>query len=292
MSNTEIIQAPAAAVAPGDFTREQIDLIKDTVAKGTSDVELKFFLEVCKSTGLNPFHRQVHAVMRNSREQDAHGKWIDTKKMVIQTAIDGYRLIAARTGQLAGIDDTVFDTEDAEHPKRATVTVYRLIAGQRVAFTATARWSEYVQTNYKGEINAMWKKMPYTMLGKCAEALALRKGFPAELSGVYTNEEMAQADNPAPTPTQQPQPQIVKQQPQKKIIAAPEPVIEQRPQVNGRQLKTIEQLVESRGLDKDAVLYGRFPDGDVIEFAQLFEDEAAELIADLENMPASTEVTA
>jgi hypothetical protein len=67
--------------------------------------------------------------------------------------------------------------------------VYKLVGGLRCAFSSSARWKEYCQ-----EASPMWKKMPFLMLAKCAEALALRKAFPAELSGVYTHEEMMQAD--------------------------------------------------------------------------------------------------
>src|SRR6185312_3745915 len=142
--------------------------IRQTIAPGISLPELGLFAMVCKRTGLDPFTKQIYAIKRGGR-------------MTVQTGIDGYRVLAVRTGELAGIDDAVYDNDDAEHPGRASVTVYRMVHGMRVAFTATARWNEYVQDS-----GSMWKRMPYLMLGKCAESLALRKAFPAELSGIYT----------------------------------------------------------------------------------------------------------
>ena len=167
-----------AQITDGDFSNEKVDLIKKVVAVGCSDDELALFLYTCKRTGLDPLARQIYAIKRSN-------------KMTIQTGIDGYRLIADRTGKLAGISDYVFDSEEGKFPPKATVTVKKLLPdGQIAEFTATARWGEY---NAGGPT---WQKMPFLMLGKCAEALALRKAFPADLSGVYTAEEMAQADNP------------------------------------------------------------------------------------------------
>jgi phage recombination protein Bet len=159
------------------FDSEKINLIKTMIAKDCSNDELQLFLYTCRRTGLDPLARQIYAIKRSG-------------KMTIQTGIDGYRVIADRTGKLAGISDYSFDDEEAKNPKKATVTVRKVVEGGLVAdFTATARWGEY---NAGGP---MWSKMPFLMLGKCAEALALRKAFPADLSGVYTAEEMAQADN-------------------------------------------------------------------------------------------------
>ena len=73
----------------------------------------------------------------------------------------------------------------------ATVRVHRDRGmGNRGAWSATARWSEYYPGDQQGH---MWKKMPNRMLEKCAEALALRKAFPSELSGLYVREELDQA---------------------------------------------------------------------------------------------------
>lgn len=166
----------------------KIDLIRRTICKGATGDELQLFIHQCKRTGLDPFSRQIHAVKRWDKSQ---GREV----MAIQTGIDGYRLIAERTGKYAGNDDPQYDREDAEHPGKATVTVWKMLDGQRVAFTRSARWSEFVQTTKDGTPTRFWQKMPYLMLGKVAEALALRSAFPQELSGLYTSEEMGQADN-------------------------------------------------------------------------------------------------
>ena len=106
--------------------------------------------------------------------------------------IDGLRSVAERTGDYAGNDDPKFD--DEEKPTKATVSVFKMVQGTRVEFTATARWSQYVPLKKDKTIaSPLWEKMPHLMLGKCAEALALRKAFPQVMSGLYVAEEMHQA---------------------------------------------------------------------------------------------------
>ena len=178
---------------PNDLTlpEHQVRLIKATVAKGASDDELKLFLAIAKRSGLDPFTRQIHFVKRNQYDPVTRQS---TQVGTIQTGIDGYRAIAERSGTLAGIDDAIFE-ELGELPVKASVTVYRLIGGHRAPFTASARFSEYAQRRKDGQLSGMWARMPYLMLAKCAECLALRKAFPNDLSGLYTHEEMQQADN-------------------------------------------------------------------------------------------------
>lgn len=178
----------STAVARADYDRDKIELIKQTVAKGATDLELQLFFHACQRTGLDPLMKQIYAIKRWS-SQDRR------EVMSFQCGIDGYRLIADRTGQYAGSSDAIYDGEaDGQPPDMAQVTVLKIVNGEKCAFTASARWDEYCQKTKDGEPTAMWKKMPYLMLAKCAEALALRKAFPAELSGVYTHEEMMQAD--------------------------------------------------------------------------------------------------
>jgi phage recombination protein Bet len=157
------------------------------------DKDYAIFIYQCVRTGLDPVVRQIYMVRRvDQRRGGVRG--------TVQTSIDGYRLIADRTGKYAGSDDPVFDEgltqfeflkTGREHPSTASISVYKLLDNGHIAkFSATAAWEAYYPGDEKGK---MWKKMPMLMLGKCAEALALRKAFPSQLSGLYITEEMMQA---------------------------------------------------------------------------------------------------
>ena len=172
MSNSALAERPPVAAR---VTADQLDLVKRTVASGATDAELKLYLYDCERRGIHPLDKLLHFTKRG-------GKYTPV------TSIDFMRSQAAMTGEMAGSDDPVFQM-DGSHIVSATVTVYRMTQGQRFAYAATARWAEYCPDNAP-----MWKRMPHTMLGKCAEALALRKAFPQQLAGLYTSDEMDQAD--------------------------------------------------------------------------------------------------
>jgi phage recombination protein Bet len=181
MMGTEI----ATRKEGGALTAAQVQLVREHVAPDLNDSELKYFLEVSASIGLNPLRRQVYAMKRGGR-------------ISIQTGIDGYRAIAHRTGEMAGCPEPEYQYDENGSLVSAKVIVYRTVSGNRCEFSHRAFWAEYCQTARNGAPTSMWAKMPHTMLGKCAEACALRKAFPEELTGVYTAEEMQQADNTTP----------------------------------------------------------------------------------------------
>jgi phage recombination protein Bet len=168
----------------------QIALIKSQIAVNCTDPELALFGQVCQRTGLDPFSRQIYAIKRGS-------------KMTIQVSIDGFRTIAARSNLYGGShtewcgDDGIWRDVWLGNgaPAAAKTTVHRI--GSPHPFVAVAKY-----TSYQQQSNQLWRSMPDTMVAKVSESLALRKAFPAELSGLYTTEEFSppeQVEDEKPT---------------------------------------------------------------------------------------------
>lgn len=180
-----------AMTAPLDFNDEVLKIIRDSMMAGASEVEFRAFIEVCKARRLNPLLKQIHPVKRKvQKEIDGVERWIEVWSY--QTGIDGFRVIAQRTGEYDGQDEAEYELDKNGFPICARVKVYR--KGISRPFVGVAYYSEYVQTKRDGSPVQMWKKMPRGQTAKCAEALAFRKAFPEDLSGLYTDDEMGGDD--------------------------------------------------------------------------------------------------
>ena len=170
------------------LTNDKIGLIKQTIMpEGSTNAELELFIHFAKRTGLDPLARQIYA-MKNKG------------KFSILTSIDGFRLIAERSGSYAGQTIPLYYDTDSEtwidvwvkktFPSACKVGIHRKDFIEPMY--AVAHWEAYAQKKADGTIAYAWRTMPTIMLAKCAEALALRKAFPQELSGLYTSDELSE----------------------------------------------------------------------------------------------------
>lgn len=241
----------AQLVHSQEMSPDQVELIKRTIAVGTTDDELKLFIHVCNRTGLDPFARQVYCIKRNAWNSETRQ---NESKMSIQVSIDGMRLVAERSGKYAG-SETFWCGEDGVWrdvwleplpPAAAKTIVYK--SGSDRGFVGVARFNAYAQTfkdkNTKEEkLGSMWQKMPDVMIGKCSEALALRKAFPQELSGLYSREEMEQAGGEVvePVQTTPSNPNVISTPQRKRIFAIAKE--------HGITTETVKSIVLSHGFE-------------------------------------------
>lgn len=163
-------------------------------------------LEYCKARKLDPFKRPVNIVPMWNKSL---GREVET----VWPGINEVQVTASRTGKYAGMDEPKWGADKTQtfkgfvkykdgsqwkeenlevtltFPEWCAVTVYRMIEGQRCAFTEPVYWLEAYARRGKTEVpNDMWAKRTRGQLLKVAKAFSLRAAFPEE--GEYTAEEM------------------------------------------------------------------------------------------------------
>ena len=190
---TVVEDQTAPTMYPG-INRGQLELLKRTYAKGTTDDEFALYMNTAMRLRLDPFAKQIYAVKR----------WDSaTREEVMQTqvAIDGYRAVAEDTGLYGGRQGPFWCGDDGEWkdvwlsekpPRAAKVLVKK--KGIDEPYVGVATYKSYVQKNKDGNPRATWASMPDVMLAKCAEAQALRAAFPKQLSGTHTPDEVGDAE--------------------------------------------------------------------------------------------------
>lgn len=171
----------------GNWTQEDIKLIKETVANGASPSEFKLFLYTAAKYELDPLIKQIWCVKYGERPA------------AIFTGRDGFLHIAHKSNQFNGMETTPI-RNDKGQLVAARCVVWR--KDMTHPFTVEVPLAEYdlsVKPGQTGKPNN-WNKMPETMLKKVAESQCLRRAF--DISGIYSPEEMDEVQDSTPAPVQ------------------------------------------------------------------------------------------
>lgn len=215
----------AASTAMILASDREVQLVRATVAQDLAPAELDLFIHMCRQWRLDPLRRQIyaHVYTRNKKDGD---EWVKTRNVVYVTGIDGYRTIADRTGSYRPGQRSVEISEAVRNPKSnpqgivsATAAVWKFAHGEWHEFSETVYWDEFAPIKERWEENqngtrqptgeftldtsGNWGRMGRVMLQKCAEAQALRRGWPDEYGNLYISEEMDQANVIDITPSEQ-----------------------------------------------------------------------------------------
>lgn len=287
-----------------EFTGKQLAALNALGVQDATPGDLALFLNQAQRTGLDPFSKQIYMIGR--RQKDQQGNWVT--KQTIQVGIDGFRLIARRAADMKherfSMEDTLWaDPNGKWHdmwiwntpPRAAKVVVIR---GDDERFSAVASYDEYVGLRFDKKTgthvpNSMWAGKPALMLAKCAEALALRRAFPQELSGLYTPDEMQNADVETPVNMPPTQPES-SERPQPRSDSRSETPVRAEVMASQDQCERITKLMKQGGVEslEQAVRVFKALTGRDIQYSsQLTAEEAGMLLSGPELVVSRTRDT-
>lgn len=210
------------------YENDYVRLVKEAVdSEGKLSLkDLIMYFRICESKNLDPLQKLIVPVKRKD-------------KVTFQVSIDGFRLIAERTGRYAPGKQTEFLRDDKGKLIGATVFVKKL--------TSDGTWHEVSSTAFLEEYkpkftNAFWSNMPSVMISKCAEAAALRRAFPDTFSGLYAEEEMDQAK------------EIPKEQQSVDKVVSVNPNVHKLETISAEQYKILEEAIEGHSVLRQNIL--------------------------------------
>ena len=178
------------------YSEEEVGIIKATVAKGFTDTELAYFLNVAKVYGLNPFTKQIWGYKDYQNN------------IIVFAGRDGFLSKAQRDPRWNGISSDIvregerFDLNVAEgkisHSKdvtsKAPIIGAYAVSKPKGCEYPTIEWADF-ETYNKGK--NVWKADPAAMIKKVAESHCLAKAY--GISGLAIEEDFDIKDNRAIT---------------------------------------------------------------------------------------------
>lgn len=200
----------ATAIQTAGFSAGQLALMRRTVAKDCDDQEFSLFFEAAKAYGLDPFRKQISALVFSKDKPEK-------RQLAIIVNRDGLRVIAARRGDYRPASEPAQIERDEAlvgptNPKGLVAARVRLWkqdkSGEWFPVIGEAYWDEFAPVKDEWAydeaagkrrptgvktVGETWARMPALMLTKVAEAQALRAGWPDAFGGLYVEEEMARA---------------------------------------------------------------------------------------------------
>lgn len=222
MSKSTAVQALETQAVVGSFTQSELDTLKATIARGTTNEQFALFVQTCARSGLNPFLNQVYCIVYNGK---------DGPVMSIQIAVEGIVALAKRHPQYKGfIASEVKENDEFEidvvtgEPKHRITSMQRgkTIGAYCVAYREGAPNIAVVITNdqvehlLKGRNGQMWKDYFDDMIVKHAIKRAFKRQFGIEVAEDEHIQGGTMVDN---IPDYQPQRKDIT--PQAEVIEAP-----------------------------------------------------------------------
>lgn len=196
--STEVLEPKLPApVARRGITEAQWRTLMNSLFPGAKAESVVMVWDYCAARKLDPLKKPCHIVPMQVKDQHGEYVWRD----VVMPGIYEYRTTANRTGQYLGHSKPVYGPEveymGVKAPEWCELTVFRWndAAKMRAEFPVRVKFAEAAATTWDKQakahkINSRWSKAPEQMLTKCTEAAGLREGFPDELGGTQSAEEM------------------------------------------------------------------------------------------------------